>query len=1207
MAVLNKTRPADGVPSAGSTQGSSMTSAFKRNIIFLIAAMLVMAAGAFGQESRGAIAGQVTDGTGALVTGATVTIRNTETGQATKLATNETGNYSAALLPVGLYQVQAEHTGFRKFVRDRVEVRVNDRLQIDIRLELGPVTDSVTVSEGAPLIEAVDSSLGQVIDSKRVAELPIAHGNPYHLIALAPGTAFDGNAKLNRAYEPTGIVAYSMAGTRNNSSDVTMDGVVNTAVVTVSANTGGVNNQITAAYVPPSDAVAEFRVQTSSFDAKSGQGLGAATNISLKSGTNTLHGSAYWSKMTPEMMARDFFSTTKSNFTYDRWGGSLHGPVVLPKMYDGRNRTFFMWAYEGMKEARPRPPANPITVPTDDWRKGNFSDLLALGSTYQIYNPYTRRAEGSRIRSDPFPGNVIPASMINPVATKVLTYIPGPINAGTTADHLNNFPQPDATEDIDYYTQVWRVDHSTSEKNRLSVRANMHRKSSAYNDWFKSEASGNQQPFFSKGGTIDDVYAMSPTMILNLRYGYTRYSRQTTPLRGRGFDLTSLGLPSSMNNAISEDLREFPYFNVRIGNTTMWNTLNIGEDRNTEVHAITAAFTKSRGAHNIEFGHEFRGYRYNRYLVTTTGSGAFDFDETFTRGPLDNSAVAPGGQGMAAFLLGLPTSFTAAGAARSYLQRNTSYAEQSTAWMLYLQDTWRATRKLNLTLGVRYELEGPLTERFNRSVRGFDAAAAQPNEQAAKAAYAANPISQLPASQFAMRGGYTFAGVNGQPRTLWERVFTNIMPRVGFAYSANDKTVIRGAYGIFFSPLGVRRTDVQQAGFSRQTPLIVSNDNINFRTTMSNPFPEGMLEPLGAAAGVETDLGQPVRAFNTQPAAPYVQRWQMSVQREILKQTVVDVAYVGNRGTRLESENANGVGSFTTGRDLNALPLEWLSTAQIRDQTQTGLLEGQVTNPFRGFPNMGQAATITRQTLLRPYPQFGQVLVTTFDGYSWYHSLQARAERRYSKGLTVNLGYTWSRFMEGTIRLNPADAMVSESVAAQDHPHRLTVSGIYEIPVGNKRQFLSNANKVVDGILGGWQLQGIYTYQTGAPLNWGDTAIFTDGKDIVKSGRDPMKWFNTDAFVTASSLRPDAAHLRTWSMRFSNLRSDSMNNWDLSAIKKWRASERFAVVFRGEFLNAFNHTRFNAPQLDPGNRLFGQVDQTAGFPRVIQLGLRLEF
>jgi len=1181
-----------------------MKTRVKINICIL--ALLFASGAALAQESRGAIAGQVTDPQGAVIPGVNVILTNTETGQVWKLVTNASGSYSAPLLSVGTYRLEVEHPGFKKYVRDRIAVRVADRLQVDIPLEVGALTESVTVTEGTPLIEAVDASLGQVIDARRVADLPIAHGNPYVLIALAPGSTFDGNPKLNRPFEPTHITAYSIAGTRNNTTDVLLDGVANTSV-----GTSGNLNIVAAAWVPPQDSMAEFKVQTSAFDAKMGQGSGAAVNISLKMGTNTPHGSAYWYKMTPEMMANDYFSNAnrlaKTDFTYDRWGGSLNGPVVLPKLYNGHNKTFFMWAYEGLKESRPRPPGSTITVPTELWRQGNFSDLLALGATYQIYNPNTRRQEGTRFRSDPFSGNIIPPSLINPVAAKVLTYIPKPINDGTTVDHQNNFPTPNQPENLTYYSHVWRVDHNISDRNRFFVRANTHKKASEYNDWFESYASGNKQPFYSHGGQFDDIYMISPTMVLNLRYGYARYVRKTDPLRGRGFDLTTIGFPSALNNAIPAGLREFPYFNIRNGSSTMFSTLNIGEDKDMQTHAFVAQATKARGSHNFEFGHEYRAYRYDRYNLSTQSSGNFDFDETYTRGPLDNSSIAPMGQGLASLLLGLPDT-------RSNIARNASYAEQSTAAMFYFQDTWRATRKLNLTLGLRYELEGPLTERFNRSVRGFDGTAVQPNEAAAKAAYAkiyaTTPTVELPPDKFTMRGGLTFAGVNGQPRTLWEKIYTNFMPRLGLAYSVNDKTVIRGGYGIFFTPLGIRRSDVYQNGFSRTTPLVVTDNNVTFKTNLSNPFPDGLLDPLGAGLGIQTDLNLAIPFFLPEPKAPYTQRWQFSVQRELLPQTMLEVAYVGNRGTHLWSEYATGAGTFNTVTNINAVPLQYLSTSPVRDAANiahSNNYAANVPNPYQGLANMGAlttATTLARNRLFTPYPQFTTVTTIDNDGYSWYHSLQARLERRYAAGLTVNLGYTWSKFMEATVRLNAADPQPSEGLAAQDHTHRLLVSTIYEVPVGRKRKFLTNANAVVDGIVGGWQLQAIYILQSGAPLGWADTTMVTSG--VTTTQRDPNRWFDTSAFVTSTTLQPQN-HLRTWPFRFSTLRSDYGNNWDLSAIKKWRVTERLSVQFRGEFLNALNHPSFTAPTMDPYSKTFGQVSTTAGAPRTIQLGLKAAF
>ncbi len=373
----------------------------------LLVLILALGSPALAQEFRGTIAGRVVDATGGVIAGANVTVTNLETNQAVKLVTNESGQYVAALLTVGKYRVEVGMPHFKRFVQDNIELRVNDRLQIDATLQVGEPTETVTVTAGAPLLETSDASAGLVVDSKRLTELPIAHGNPYLLIGLSPGTNMDGDMKLNRPFEPTHIVAYSMDGTRANTSDVTLDGVVNTAL----ANPG----QITASYVPPSDAIAEFKVQTASFDAKVGQTAGGVVNISLKSGTNDPHGSAYYTKMTPEMVANEWFANKagvpRANEKYDRYGASLNGPVILPKLFNGRDKTFFMYAFEGMKDIRPR--GDTFTVPTLAERTGDFSELLALGSKYQIYNPFTRRAvAGGRYQSDPFDGNIIPPGMI---------------------------------------------------------------------------------------------------------------------------------------------------------------------------------------------------------------------------------------------------------------------------------------------------------------------------------------------------------------------------------------------------------------------------------------------------------------------------------------------------------------------------------------------------------------------------------------------------------------------------------------------------------------------------------------------------------------------------------------------------------------------------------------------------------------------------
>ncbi len=1161
-----------------------------KRLLALFAGVLVLATGtAIAQDSRGVIRGQVVDPQGAIIPQATVLLTNIQTEKQTKLSTNQAGEYSAPLLPIGMYRLEAEAPGFKRYVRGSLELHVDDSLQVDIRLEVGAASESVTVSAEAPMLGTVDSSAGRVVDSKAIDHLPIAYGNEFLLIGTATGTTFEGNPKMNRPFEPSHIVAYAMNGTRANKNDVTMDGIPNSAF--------GGNGTVTAAYVPPSDAVAEFKVQTSGFDAKVGESLGGTVNLSLKSGGNAPHGTAYYSNMAKELSANDFFANRtgqpRGNVGFNRWGTSLTGPVYIPKIYDGHNKTFFMFAYEGMVDNRPR--GATMTVPTAAQRTGDLSQLLSLGSNYQIYNPFTRRpTTNGRYQEDPFPGNIIPSNLISPVATNVLKYISLPNTSGSAAS-LNNLTLPNALEHTRYYTETERVDHMIGDKDRLFITAASSHRQSQFGDWFQTAASGQSQDFLARRAAFDNVYTASPTFIVDVRYGYTRYLRQTLPMSGVGFDLTKLGFPASFNNSIPSAARQFPYFSV--GNN--FSTQNLGENKAMDTHSFAVAFTKTHGSHFIEFGAEPRIYRYNQYVLTTTQSGAFGFNANYANGPIDNSAWAPAGQDLTMFMLGLPSS-------TSYIMRNADYAEQSTVWGFYLMDTWRVSSRLNITIGARYEVEGPLTERYNRSVRDFNYSAVLPQSQAAEAAYAANyaanPTLEVTPSQFKVLGGLRFAGVNGQPRDLWNRDSKNVMPRVGIAYSLNSKTVLRTGYGIYRDLLGVRRTDVNQLGFSRQTMLVPTMDNgLTFTSTLSNPYPSGILEPLGVAGGTQTGLGTAVSFFNPNPVPAYMQRWQFSIQRQISSSILLDVAYVGNHGAKIE-----------TTRDLNQLGNQYLSTMPVRDQQRIDYLTAVVPNPFYGLPNvtgtLGLSKGVGRATLLAPYPQFSSVTTTFNNGASWYHSLQANFQKHFSHGLTTSVGYTWSKFMEALDYLNSGDASPIRSISPQDHTHRLTATWIYALPFGRGAALLSGARGFENALVGGWQVSGFYTLQSGDPLTWGSDTLYTpNGQPIALGGRNVDQWFNVNAgFVTNSSKLP-LYHYRTWPLRFSNIRGDFMNNLDLSVMKDWRVTEHVKLQYRADFLNAMNHQKFVDPSTYAYNSTFGKVTDTATYPRQIQMSFKVLF
>lgn len=945
-------------------------------------------------------------------------------------------------------------------------------MELNFALEVGEVAESVTVSAESPLLDTATASMGSVIDSRRVAELPMAHGNPYLLLQLGVGVNFTGNLSLDQPYAPTHLASYTMDGARSLRSEITLDGVPNSAA--------GGSNQVLASYVPPADVVAEVKVQTAAFDASVGQTEGGVVNMTLKSGTSEPHGTLYYVKMTPQMTSNLFFSNRsglpRTDFNHNRYGASALGPVVLPKIYNGKNRTFYMYGYEGIRSTTPR--GTVLTVPTAKQREGDFSDLLRIGSNYQIYDPSTRRAAaGGRFQVDPLPGNIIPAARISPIAKKILGYYALPRAAGTV-DGRNNLPLTDAVEPLTYYSHIARIDHNISEKHRVFGRANVYKRDSHYFNWFENASTGEWFQFLSRAASFDDVYVFSPSFILNVRYGYNRFIRayDNNP-EARGFDLTSLGLPASWNNAVDPSVRRFPYITIS-GYASTYNGMLW---RPAETHSFIGAFDKVTGSHAMKFGGEYRVYRKTQYNCDNICTGTLSFGDTWTRGPFDNSTGAPIGPGLASLLLGLPTG--------GCIERRASLAEQSTVTSLYFQDDWKVTRKLTLSLGIRYEIEGPLTERFNRSVRGFDFNAALPIEAQVKANYAKNPTPEVPADQFRVRGGITFAGVNGQPRTLFARDANNIMPRFGFAYSATRRTVLRGGYGIFYGFLGVRRTDVNQTGFTQRTDVNPSLDGgLTFIATLANPFPDGVREPLGSSLGAMTYVGNGVSYFNLSPLAPYMQRWQFSVQRELPHRILIDAAYVGNRGTHIE-----------TSRALNAIPLQYLSRTGARDNDRINYLSANLSSPYYPLlPGTSRSGTlIARATLLTAYPHFTGVGATTNDGYSWYHSLQTKVEKRFSGGYTVQTAYTWSKLMEAAEFLNGADPRPYRSISDQDFPQRFSLSWIWELPFGRGRRLLASAPRAVNAIAGGWQVQGIFAAQSGQALGFGNALFYGNLKGIT--------------------------------------------------------------------------------------------------------------
>ncbi len=1147
----------------------------------VLAAALAIPAFPQAQDARGTIVGRVTDPSGAVVPGAEVRATNAATGVAAATRTNEAGNYALPYLMPGFYSVTSEIAGFRKFERANVQVRVNDSVELNIQMVVGDITEAVQVTAETPLLSTAEASLGQVVDERRIAELPLFAGNAMDLVHLAPGTVNGTDMRLRKAPFNAAPSQFSTDGSGNNANFFTIDGVSN-------VYSDGTAPRV--AFSPPTASLSEFKVQTSSFDAGVGRTLGSLVNVSTKGGTNDLHGQAWWwlrhSAFDTPTIYQNRSGLKLPIYRDNRYGLSGGGPVLLPRLYNGKNKTFWHFTWEANKFGDPNVGGSMTsTVPRDPWRNGDLSDLLRLGANYQLYDPATiAAAPGGRFSRQPLPGNIFPASRIHPVARKILDLYPRPNQAGTADGRQNYFASLPAKED--YWTTIGRFDHAFSEANRMFLRFHRDFWEEDKNRHFMNDVNGVILNRINRGIAIDDVHMFSPVFVLNFRYGI---AAQEFPERrvSRGFDLSSLGFSNRLTSLIPKELATIP--RTAVGSLSTLAPWESGDGKTSSIsHTVVGNFTYMRGEHTFKFGADYMLFREFRARFPQDVSPDFSFNSLWGRGPLDNSPAPPVGAELIALLAGIP------GGSMSVTG---SYAEQDQYLGLFFQDDWKVSRKLTLNLGLRAEHETPITERFNRGVASFDAQTANPIEAAAIANYARSPIPELPLSQFKVKGGITFAGVGGNPREFWSQKALAWMPRIGLAYQLRPATVLRAGYGMFYTSIGVLRTNSIQSGFSRSTPIEASNNNgLSFIAKLDDPLPNGLLPVLGAAGGLATTLNQGTPFFARERKAPYAQRWSFGFQHQLPGSFMGEASYVGNRTTRL------GVT-----RQLSFTPARYLSTSPVRDNATNNFLSANFPNPFFGLNPQFTSSTISRSRLLTAYPHFSSVSFDDPAGYSWYHSLQTRLEKRFSRGYTLQMAYTWSKAMEAVEFLNASDPMPYESLSGIDRPHRLTGSGIWELPFGKGRKWGAGMHPFLEFFAGGWQLSGVYQRQSGAPLGFGQALFIGDSSTIrlPSNQRNTDRWFNTAVFNrnTADQL---VSNIRTAPLRYSNIRADSQRRWDFSARKTFRINERFAMVFRGDTFNAMNEVVLRGPNTSPTSTAFGTITGQEP-PRSWQFSLTLQF
>ncbi|HKA01046.1 MAG TPA: carboxypeptidase-like regulatory domain-containing protein [Candidatus Solibacter sp.] len=1152
-------------------------------------ALSALAGPSTAQETRASLSGIVTDVSGSVVPGAVLQLTNEQTGVVSSTVANEAGLYRFLFLDPGKYKLVATIAGFKTWERDKIELTVNKAATLPVVLEVGSQTERITVSAEAPLIEAEKADRGLLIDNKKVVDLPINTRNPIMLAALANGIVHTSGTTLDqKPFSNSADGSWSINGGVGSTVEFLLDGAPNNTIY---------NQVSTVAIVPSVDAVQEFKVMTSTYDAQYGHTGGGAINISLKSGTNSLHGSGYEYLKRAQFNAATFSDNAHGNPSpasgLDQYGFTIGGPVYLPKLYKGRDKTFFFFAWEKYHEDQEYPSEKVASVPTTLQRQGDFSATRDnAGRLITIYDPLTGHFEGTKWVRTAFAGNRIPAGQINPVGAKIAALFPLPntTSSGST-DWQNNFFWGDNVANFNFKNVMLRLDHNFSSRERVYARWSWSDFVQVRNSNAIAGVGGNYRNGgkFGNGGVIDSVTTINPGTIFNMRAAL-QYWREKIGPPDLGFTVAQWGWPASLVAQLP-GRSMLPSISIA-GATTLGNSSSNITFEPTTVLSLQPNLALVRSKHTIKTGLDFRVTRYTQFRPNID-RGSFNFNEQFTRSDYQTQDGVSG-MGVASLLLGDAQSGSAGFTANPFYQ-----------WIYtapWVQDDIKLTKKLALNLGFRWDITSPVTERFNRMNRGFFADALNP---------ISGQIDQSKFPGFKAYGGIGFVGVNGASRSAFNSNLHNVQPRIGAAYQITPKTVLRGGWAIYY----LAPTDVGQTnGFSQSTPMVATQDS--GRTpfdTITNPFPTGLIQPAGSSAGLMTFIGQGLTYANTNMVNPYVHQFSFGVQRELPGKISVEASYVGSRTI-----------SAYVSKDINALSLANLALGDPTKGGDPNYLNQQVPNPFQNLlPGTTiNGPTVARSQLLRPLPAFGGITQTQMNnGRVWYNSLQISAQKRYSHGLTFSANYTFSKNIEALSYLNSQDAEPGRTLTAFDRPQRFSFAPTYELPFGPGRRLLNTRSRLVGRLVGGWQILVNTVFQSGAPMGMPSSVYVLGDPRLENPTWDRLfKTGYIDVTGVVRNVLPGEQPvfavrqpntLRTTPLRWGNLRDRWATTYDASMIKTTRIRENITTQFRFEAFNATNTPVFSSdPNLTPTSTNFGKIIRDNGqsnAARSIQFGFRVMF
>jgi hypothetical protein len=1166
------------------------------------------------QSTSASLTGRITDPNKAVIRDARITAINTSTEIHYQGLTNETGTYYISNLPPGGYRIEVEKLGFKAVIQSGIILHVQDAVEVNFEMILGSASESVTVEGSAPPLDTESSTVGTVVEQRKANELPLNGRNVFNLIVLAPSVIPQGSSTGTPVgVNPFGWNNYQVNGSFGNESAEYLDGQP--------LNIGYINLPI---LIPTQDSIQEFKVQTSNLEAEWGKFAGGVTNLSTKSGTNSLHGEMYEYFRNRIFNANDFFLNTSGKprppWVQNQFGVEAGGPLDIPR-YDGRNRTFWFASWEGFRLRTGEPFTT--TVPTAAERSGDFSAIST-----QIVDPCagTVNAQGACPGSSAVPtplmGNFIPSDRINPVSKALLYLWPASNAPGivTPSGTINNFNTVARTGG-DQNQIVARIDQDLTSKQRLFLRFSHWNVTDLPIDPFDNGLCVDRcsERYSTNAFAVGYNYNIAPTAVFDFNASVSRFKYNRNP-KNAGFNLTSIGWPASYNSIVPAVMRTPPTPCVaNISDNIMCTQgQSFIQDRDTQFN-LSPGVTLMRGRHRYHFGMQFET-GYENYAQTNVASGAFDFCAP--------SQACFTGFSFADFLMGYADNFSNFENhffAQAVVPAFTAGKQVYRAF--YFNDTWHVNSALAVSLGLRYDLLGPWSERFNR-LSYFD------------------PHAESYLNQFLSPGSSPVLGdvflVPPGDRNNIPLDKENLAPRIGLAYSLTRNTAMRGGYGIFWVPNYVSfalnpANDMVNAASTTYTGTVDGTHPFN---SISLPFPSGISPPPGrelGTKGTQQFITQTVQSITevdrrNHPSA-YVQQWNLSLERELPAGFLLSVAYVGSKGTHLEqySQQVNQISDVLL--------------AQAAAQFATGgkpavTLLQSAPNPF--FVN-GQALalaapTTTKGQLLRPFPQYTSVELAGQGSFSSiYHSLQVTAQRRFAGGGSLLVAYTNSKLISnadtltswletgvGAIQDNN-NLQGERSLSSQDVPQRLVVSYVLDLPFGQGKRYFSGIGNTWNKLAGGWGIDGVATFQRGFPLVFSngqanDSTLFgTGSRPNVMPGCQQLlsvnkierltQWFNTECFTApanftfGSEARVDPT-----------LRSDGVNNFDVAAFKKilFDPYERFGVEFRTEVFNLFNRTQFAPPNTiccTSNNANFGVVTATAPGtnPRLIQFALKFLF